>query len=424
MAGTRDYPVSLHGALAIACSVLLLSAGLLRGELIATVIGASLSLLVAFSFLTVSIAFFRWNWQSTGIESNESGDFRIFLRDTTTPPSRTLFVRLAYKIAFSNTEDLSGPYSPVLFPIPEAFRWIQPAMPSRGTYLSQYSQIIITDSLALFRIATVRHVSTGHIVLNVPPVPAALDFAEIIPSESGQIEGKSTFLRSDELYEVRQYHPGDDPRRVNWKVYAHTGEPALREGELLPPPASEYAIRFWVPAPGIKKSGFPARKDDRKHPDQFEELVSRAATVCLTLLSEGKNLRFPHAGDIVVRHDDLHARKKAIEALSRPSYPIAQAPECPTTQEETAHTILFVMPERIQPGTGKLNKLPLEHESRYSLVCIGPTVPETGKKTRLSLRGLLFESDAALHREIGIPQAETELIANQLRLEGLNAVTI
>jgi len=44
--------------------------------------------------------------------------------------------------------------------------------------------------------------------------------------------------RSEELLEVRKYYPGDDVRRLNWKVFAHSNELFLRVGENTPPPES------------------------------------------------------------------------------------------------------------------------------------------------------------------------------------------
>src|SRR5208337_4929173 len=44
--------------------------------------------------------------------------------------------------------------------------------------------------------------------------------------------------RSEELLEARKYYPGDDVRRLNWKVFAHMDELFLRIGEEVPPPES------------------------------------------------------------------------------------------------------------------------------------------------------------------------------------------
>jgi len=36
--------------------------------------------------------------------------------------------------------------------------------------------------------------------------------------------------------------PGDDPRRINWKLYGHGGELIVRQGEREPPPSSAVTI--------------------------------------------------------------------------------------------------------------------------------------------------------------------------------------
>ncbi len=51
-----------------------------------------------------------------------------------------------------------------------------------------------------------------------------------------------TRRESSEFYEVRKFYPGDDPRRLHWKLYAHSGELFLRKGEPEPPPSGLYQI--------------------------------------------------------------------------------------------------------------------------------------------------------------------------------------
>jgi hypothetical protein len=51
-----------------------------------------------------------------------------------------------------------------------------------------------------------------------------------------------TFQRTDNLIDHRPYVPGDDPRRINWKLYGHGGELFVREGEREPPPHSNILI--------------------------------------------------------------------------------------------------------------------------------------------------------------------------------------
>jgi uncharacterized protein (DUF58 family) len=48
--------------------------------------------------------------------------------------------------------------------------------------------------------------------------------------------------RSESLLEVRKYYPGDDVRRLNWKLFAHMDELYLRVGEEVPPPESRVLL--------------------------------------------------------------------------------------------------------------------------------------------------------------------------------------
>jgi hypothetical protein len=51
-----------------------------------------------------------------------------------------------------------------------------------------------------------------------------------------------SFQRTDNLIDHRPYIPGDDPRRINWKLYGHGGGLFVREGEREPPPHSNLII--------------------------------------------------------------------------------------------------------------------------------------------------------------------------------------
>lgn len=48
--------------------------------------------------------------------------------------------------------------------------------------------------------------------------------------------------RSDDFFDHKPYAPGDDVRRLNWKLYSHTGELFVRLGEPVPPPESVFLV--------------------------------------------------------------------------------------------------------------------------------------------------------------------------------------
>lgn len=49
----------------------------------------------------------------------------------------------------------------------------------------------------------------------------------------GDTDGTShkSMQSSTDLFDNRKYYPGDDPRKINWKIYSHTGELQIRQSE-------------------------------------------------------------------------------------------------------------------------------------------------------------------------------------------------
>ncbi len=98
-------------------------------------------------------------------------------------------------------------------------------------------------------------------VLEAPP----------IPSTRGADSGGERLVtpirrRTDELLETRRYVPGDDIRRINWKMYARWGELLVRIGEEVPPPQGAHHCILYLGAPGVDAAGRtgPAGPDGRR----------------------------------------------------------------------------------------------------------------------------------------------------------------
>jgi hypothetical protein len=122
------------------------------------------------------------------------------------------------------------------FPRQETFQ-----VKKRGAWFSAYDEFAIFDALGFFRFAYRIPVEDGARLLASPhsasePVP--------VRARGGQSDrqASSVFERTDNLIEHRPYMPGDDPRRINWKLYGHGGGLFIREGEREPPPHSNLVI--------------------------------------------------------------------------------------------------------------------------------------------------------------------------------------
>ncbi|MDR1173841.1 MAG: DUF58 domain-containing protein [Treponema sp.] len=114
-------------------------------------------------------------------------------------------------------------------------------VPERGAWYCLSDEVLIMDSLGFFCFSY-RNFQEGSPRLLAGPRSGA--GAEPVHARSGGEEQRSAYnyQRTDNLIEHRPYIPGDDPRRINWKLYSHQGELFVREGESEPPPHSRLTI--------------------------------------------------------------------------------------------------------------------------------------------------------------------------------------
>jgi uncharacterized protein (DUF58 family) len=111
----------------------------------------------------------------------------------------------------------------------------------RGAYFAVCDELAVCDILGLFRFAYRLPAESGARLL-ASPRPA--DEAPSFNARAGDssLRHEFSFQRTDNLIDHRPYIPGDDPRRINWKLYGHGGGLFVREGEREPPPHSNIAI--------------------------------------------------------------------------------------------------------------------------------------------------------------------------------------
>jgi hypothetical protein len=113
----------------------------------------------------------------------------------------------------------------------------------RGAYFGKCDRLVVFDAPGFF--------SLGFSILqNEDPrllaLPHPTEEAVRLSLKSGGTEERNEphYRKSSELINHRPYVPGDDPRRINWKLYSHvaSGELFVREGESEPPPCSRLLI--------------------------------------------------------------------------------------------------------------------------------------------------------------------------------------
>jgi uncharacterized protein (DUF58 family) len=111
----------------------------------------------------------------------------------------------------------------------------------RGAYFSDYDEFAVFDILGFFRFAF-RLPRENSARLLASPAPADEPVSAGARSGESVRQPEMTFQRTDDLIDHRPYVPGDDPRRINWKLYGHGGGLFVREGEREPPPHSNMLI--------------------------------------------------------------------------------------------------------------------------------------------------------------------------------------
>jgi hypothetical protein len=114
--------------------------------------------------------------------------------------------------------------------------------PERGAYYGEADKLFIMDILGLFRVSFAVPQDRGERLL---VLPAASEEPVSLILHAGGHERRQRephIQRTDDLTGHRPYVPGDDPRRINWKLYGHAGGLFIREGEPEPPPHSRLAI--------------------------------------------------------------------------------------------------------------------------------------------------------------------------------------
>ena len=127
----------------------------------------------------------------------------------------------------------------------------------RGAYYGDCDYFVIFDAPGFFRLSlpvqqTVQadslnsRTSASDTSARLLAVPHQAEEAIPLSLKSGGSEERNEphYRKSSELIDHRPYIPGDDPRRINWKLYGHTpwGELFVREGESEPPPRSRLLI--------------------------------------------------------------------------------------------------------------------------------------------------------------------------------------
>jgi uncharacterized protein (DUF58 family) len=246
------------GVFILAAAVLGLAAGAARRELVLTLLGAVLLAVWVYFLLAVLFLAFLYRKRAVSLavrmapEAVSAGQpgavFRVPENATGNAgggfPGKGRFFRLPgilirYALGLS-TKD--GRRLDHFFDPDFLENGMSPfTAPGRGAYYGEGDRLLIFDIVGLFRSVITVPQGAGPRLLVMPQMA---DRAIPLVPRSGGVEQRTEphFLRTDDLTDHRPYVPGDDPRRINWKLYGHAGDLFIREGEPEPPPHSKLVI--------------------------------------------------------------------------------------------------------------------------------------------------------------------------------------
>ena len=219
--------------------------------------------------------------------------------------------------------------------------------PLRGAYYSDYDEYAVFDILGFFRFSFRICFDSGFRLL-VSPSPASETAPVIIAAGGTEHLSEIKQLRSDNLINNRPYIPGDDPRRINWKLYGHGNELFVREGEKEPPPHSNTAIltdTHYDPLLYTADSGRQA----------LDLLCEHSLTCALELMRNGINVKaaFTDLYNALISSNNKH--------VNMPGKPESGTADTAFFQgaAKAEITAFYARPAAIQLTAGSLINLPL-----------------------------------------------------------------
>lgn len=115
----------------------------------------------------------------------------------------------------------------------------------RGLFLGPTGELVLEDPFGWFLYT---YAIPGHVRLALlRPRPEAPPIPRAEPGVRGKIRGSPRV--PDDPSETRPYLPGDDTRRLHWKLWAHTGQLMVRQAQADPPPHRRQVLLVdpWLP---------------------------------------------------------------------------------------------------------------------------------------------------------------------------------
>lgn len=284
----KAFRLTISGYVYIVFSFSLLLGAFLRGELFALVCGVCLCLYFLLSFIMLFFSFFFFKKKDFLVELKKS---RIEI-SSLQEKKEIILIRFISQVicvfyVFNFLSDLNDKKSRSLnfrIKLQKEKAFFDLPKKDRGRFLLKDEYIELSDIAGFFSFKLFRKCPSIPRIFLYPELSEMKDFVlpEILNETSNHI---INIRRNDELYDTRPYIPGDDTRKINWKLYAHTEELTVKQGDFIPPPQNFFTI--YIEEPHVNT-------DFEFYKRKFDEFVNLAASFAAYLYKNGIsfNIRF------------------------------------------------------------------------------------------------------------------------------------
>lgn len=280
--------ISVHGAIYTAMGTLLLISGLFRGELLSAVCGGLLTLYAGFAAAAVGVTAFCWKAQEPELASD--GGFTVIparskavqageaMRFPPCVPGTAAFYTIEFSLSPNHTVEAAETVETLFIPLQGMQAACYPQHLHRGRYFYKRQHLNIRDFAGFFAVLYMQPPCLSAAYTIVQPV--LLPDKALSPDlRSRAVNDLPSQERTHELYESRPYFPGDDPRKIHWKLYAHTQTLSIKLGAFEPPPVKRLTIYIEEPIV-LKKERVSAAA-------VYDAFIGRLSGLIVQLLNAG-----------------------------------------------------------------------------------------------------------------------------------------
>ena len=279
--------ITRHGAVYTVVGALLLISGLLHGDLLSAVCGGLLTLYAGCAAVAVALTALCWKSEEPELASDDGGFTVTPARSKTVQsesaktfphcvPGTAAFYTIEFSLSPEPTVETAARLSIPLQGMRAGYRLENL---SRGRYFYKRQYLNIRDFAGFFAVLYMQPpcLSVPYTVVQ-PVLPPDKALSPNLRSHA--VNDLPSQERMNELYESRPYFPGDDPRKIHWKLYAHTNTLSIKLGAFEPPPVKRLAI--YIEEPVCMK-----KKERALTAAVFDAFIGRLSGVIIELLNAG-----------------------------------------------------------------------------------------------------------------------------------------